>query len=111
MSVEQMNRLGLLQRDPPVPVTYNLDISIPSPSVSPSSSSSTSYPSPTPSLPTSQQQSIQLQATTILLHPITDSNTLKLYPQQLVQHTPSSLQLSHRPLAQRTERTTPWRPW
>ena len=107
MSIEQMNRLGLLQQDPPVPVTHNLDVSIPSPSASPSASSP-GYPSPTPSLPASLPavpQFIQLQGTTILLQPLVDNSTLNLYPQQ-----PVSVQ-AHRTIAPRKQSTTPWRPW
>lgn len=119
MSVEQMNKLGLLTPDPPAPIAHNLDVRIPSPSVSPSGSSA-SYPSPTLSLPGAQVTPyIQLQGTTILLRPMGEnlSQNRDMYaPTQLPHLTQHSTPVHahsavHRNIAPRQANTQPWRPW
>lgn len=115
MSLDQMNRLGLLQQDPPLPASHKLDVGLPSPSVSPSGSS-TCYPSPTPSLPGAHSTPyVQLQGA-ILLRPRVDNmahmNASNIYASHLPQATQSlPAQHSHRNIAPRKEPANPWRPW
>lgn len=122
MSLEQMNRLGLLQQDP-LPVQQNLNIRIPSPS---NSNASTGYPSPTPSLPGLQatQQLLQLQNGIAVLMPQqrmdnSHINTAQLYttmPPQVYQHKQSlaNHQANLVTVTRRENACKPqsmWRPW
>lgn len=117
MSLEQMNRLGLLQQDPPIinsgiVLPNTLQIRIPSPSVSPAHSvGSTGYPSPTPSLPGNSQSISDSTPSHFLLPPFhrVDNSNMHLYTNNVM---PNTIGVQDNKFYHRDMNTAKvWRPW